>query len=85
MLLFLPHFRSSPFDRDWHLQVPRGFQIRVVSRIPAAVFWRDGDDSGSSIASVDAVAWRKVFQLLHKRLLYFLAPKRIQGLPASDA
>ena len=31
-------FRSSPFERDRYLQVPRGFQIRVVGRIPAARF-----------------------------------------------
>ena len=30
--------RSSPFDRDRYLQVPRGFKIRAVSRIPAARF-----------------------------------------------
>lgn len=31
-------FRSPPFDRDRYLQVPRGFQIRVLTRIPAARF-----------------------------------------------
>jgi glucose/arabinose dehydrogenase len=39
-------FRSSPFDRDRYLQVPRGFQIRVVSRIPAARFLASTPEGG---------------------------------------
>src|SRR5260221_12000103 len=29
-------FRPSPFDRDRYQQAPRGFQLPVVARIPAA-------------------------------------------------
>ena len=39
-------FRSSPFDRDRYLQVPRGFQIEVVSRIPGARFLRSTPEGG---------------------------------------
>ena len=39
-------FRSSPFDRDRYLEVPRGFQIRVVSRIPAARFLAPTPEGG---------------------------------------
>jgi len=39
-------FRSSPFDRDRYLLVPRGFQIRVVSRIPAARFLASTPEGG---------------------------------------
>jgi glucose/arabinose dehydrogenase len=39
-------FRSSPFDLDRYLQVPRGFQIRVVSRIPAARFLASTPEGG---------------------------------------
>jgi len=39
-------FRTSPFDRDRYLQVPRGFQIRVVARIPAARFLRPTPEGG---------------------------------------
>jgi glucose/arabinose dehydrogenase len=39
-------FRSSPFDRDRYLQVPRGFQIQVVARIPAARFLRATPEGG---------------------------------------
>ena len=39
-------FRSSPFERDQYLQVPRGFQIRVVSRIPAARFLAPTPEGG---------------------------------------
>jgi glucose/arabinose dehydrogenase len=38
--------RSSPFDQDRYLQVPRGFQIRVMTRIPAARFLASTPDSG---------------------------------------
>ena len=39
-------FRSSPFDRDQYLLVPRGFQIQVVSRIPAARFLASTPEGG---------------------------------------
>jgi glucose/arabinose dehydrogenase len=39
-------FRSSPFDQDRYLQVPRSFQIRVVSRIPAARFLASTQEGG---------------------------------------
>jgi len=39
-------FRSSPFDHDRYLQVPSGFQIRVVNRISAARFLRSTPDGG---------------------------------------
>jgi glucose/arabinose dehydrogenase len=39
-------FRSAPFDRDRYLQVPHGFQIRVVSRIPAARFLASTPEGG---------------------------------------
>jgi glucose/arabinose dehydrogenase len=39
-------FRSSPFDRDRYLQVPRGFQIQVVARIPRARFLRSTPEGG---------------------------------------
>ncbi len=39
-------FRTSPFDRDRYLQVPRGFQIQVVARIPAARFLRSTPEGG---------------------------------------
>ena len=39
-------FGSSPFDRDRYLLVPRGFQIRVVSRIPAARFLASTPEGG---------------------------------------
>ncbi len=39
-------FRTSPFDRDRYLQVPRGFQIQVVARIPAARFLRPTPEGG---------------------------------------
>ena len=38
--------RSSPFDRDRYLLVPHGFQIRVVSRIPAARFLASTPEGG---------------------------------------
>jgi glucose/arabinose dehydrogenase len=40
------NFRSSPFDRDRYLQVPRGFQIQVVARIPDARFLRSTPEGG---------------------------------------
>src|SRR5258708_21834349 len=39
-------FRTSPFDRDRYLQVPRGFQIQMVARIPAARFLRSNHAGG---------------------------------------
>jgi glucose/arabinose dehydrogenase len=39
-------FRSAPFDNDRYLQVPRGFQIRVVNRIAAARFLRSTPEGG---------------------------------------
>src|SRR5260370_32592961 len=39
-------FRSAPFDRDRYLQVPHGFQTRVVSRIPAARFLASTPEGG---------------------------------------
>jgi len=43
-------FRSSPFDRDRYLQVPRGFQIRVISRIRAARFLASTPEGGLLIS-----------------------------------
>jgi glucose/arabinose dehydrogenase len=39
-------FRSSPFDRDRYLHIPRGFQIRVINRVPAARFLAPAPDGG---------------------------------------
>jgi glucose/arabinose dehydrogenase len=39
-------FRSAPFDRDRYLEIPRGFQIQVVARIPAARFLRSTPGGG---------------------------------------
>src|ERR1700751_4199581 len=47
-------FRSSPFDRDRYLQVPRGFQIQVVARIPAARFLRSTPEGGLLISQPSA-------------------------------
>jgi glucose/arabinose dehydrogenase len=38
--------RSSPFDRDRYLQIPRGFHIQVIARIPKARFLRSTPDGG---------------------------------------
>jgi glucose/arabinose dehydrogenase len=38
--------RSPPFDRDRYLQVPRGFQIRVLNRIEGARFLASTPDGG---------------------------------------
>jgi glucose/arabinose dehydrogenase len=39
-------FQSSPFGHDRYLQVPRGFQIRVVSRIAGARFLAPTPEGG---------------------------------------
>jgi Glucose/sorbosone dehydrogenases len=41
-----PMLRSSPFDHDRYLQIPRGFQIQVIARIPRARFLRSTPDGG---------------------------------------
>jgi glucose/arabinose dehydrogenase len=42
--------RSAPFDRDRYLQIPRGFQIQVIARIPRARFIRSTPDGGLLIS-----------------------------------
>jgi hypothetical protein len=63
-------FRSSPFDRDRYLQVPRGFQIRVVSRIPAARFLASTPEGGLLVSQPS------------RGKIWWISPKSADAKPA---
>ena len=62
-------FRSSPFERDLYLQVPRGFQIRVISRIPAARFLAPTPEGGVLVSQPSRG------RRSHERILTSLQPR----------